>query len=630
MTPLVAVFVMFFAIPQALAANELDLLDVAKIRQISPRAAEHLAQGLIDNRDLLRQAGIAREPHLSHFLAQILLETGGLTRLDENMNYTAPRLVRVFRGRVSEADAARIAGREREIANFVYGDRLGNRGRQTDDGWNYRGSGHIQLTGRYNFTRRGEEARLPLREQPELARQPREGLIAALTYWSARNINAAAERNSIRDVRELINPHLEGLQETRVWYSRARSVLAGRPAQESGGQVQPDDGVAGVLGELGYLPAQAAESASTDSIRDALRAFQRERSLPETGEVDEATLYGLTDPREWRHRAADRILATLNERPPSDRWAGIVLDLQRASARRASGGGGASAAPTERMVQAHGSGQTVATMQLPANELSRIGGARAFFAPYEYNNAPRTVGTNFVPYSIISNDTRRPIQPTLDFPARAVVQIVFTPATRAESFACTGVMISRDLVLTAGHCVHGGSGGSWHRDFSVFPGRNRAVAPFGSCGATRLYSVSGWIDSLSPEEGRLYDVGAIQLDCDVGTQTGWLAIAALPDNVQTPVSVSLYGYPCDLAPPGGQWASDGRATTITSTKVFYDNDTYACMSGSPVFATGQENAVIAIHTNGLHGEEPWSSYNAATRITADLLASIRNWIVGEP
>jgi putative chitinase len=64
--------------------------------------------------------------------------------------------------------------------------------------------------------------------------------------------------------------------------------------------------------------------------------------------------------------------------------------------------------------------------------------------------------------------------------------------------------------------------------------------------------------------------------------------------------------------------------------VFYDNDTYACMSGSPVFATGQENAVIAIHTNGLHGEEPWSSYNAATRITADLLASIRNWIVGEP
>jgi len=71
----------------------------------------------------------------------------------ENMNYRADRIKKVWPNR---PEAIAFAGKPRELANSVYGGRLGNR-HGTDDGWNYRGGGVDQLTGRDNYKKVGIE-----------------------------------------------------------------------------------------------------------------------------------------------------------------------------------------------------------------------------------------------------------------------------------------------------------------------------------------------------------------------------------------------------------------------------------------------------------------------------------------
>src|SRR5699024_1039453 len=91
-----------------------------------------------------------------HFLSQIGVESGGLNVLQENLNYSAQRLLEVFPSYFSRNDPSKknpdnYAHKPKKIANLVYANKIGNGNVASGDGYRFRGRGIIQLTGRANY-----------------------------------------------------------------------------------------------------------------------------------------------------------------------------------------------------------------------------------------------------------------------------------------------------------------------------------------------------------------------------------------------------------------------------------------------------------------------------------------------
>lgn len=263
----------------------------------------------------------------------------------------------------------------------------------------------------------------------------------------------------------------------------------------------------------------------------------------------------------------------------------------------------------EGIESVEGSGEEIdAGSPASASDYQELLELPALRAPYEDPQGIR-------PPSIIGPDTRKRVNPTLGFPARAIVLITMSGGR------CSGFMYAKDMVATAGHCVHsGGSNGAWMKNVRVFPGRNGSLSPFGSCGAKTLYSVSGWVKNANKN----YDYGAIKLDCNIGNKTGWFGVYWTSSSLLGTLS-KIDGYPGDK--PLTQWASVDKVRVSRPLKVFYQNDTIGGMSGSPVFHQHPKygSAAYAIHTNGLHNGSPWNTNNAGTRITKVRFSNLLKW-----
>lgn len=179
-----------------------------------------LVDTIISGLPVIYREGITTNLRLAMFLGQVATETGGLRAIEENLNYSAERLHAVWPKRFTTVSAAApYAKNPKALANKVYGDRLGNRGSDTNDGWNYRGSGMLQTTGRSNFKAAGHE------DDPDELRKPMPALVSALKFWKDHNLNKYADKGDVTGLRHVINGGENGLDEARRYTSKARQLL---------------------------------------------------------------------------------------------------------------------------------------------------------------------------------------------------------------------------------------------------------------------------------------------------------------------------------------------------------------------------------------------------------------------
>ena len=171
-------------------------------------------------------AGIGTELRLAHFLAQTATETQGYQYLVEKLNYTAAALMALWPDLFpAERSTRGYAGNPEAPALKVYSNRMGNGPPASGDGWDFRGRGLIQLTGRNNYTAREAESGVPLLTMPDLAADPGMSVRLACLYWTSRAINAAADADDIKAVRRLVNGGSNGLEDAKIHLARAKKIL---------------------------------------------------------------------------------------------------------------------------------------------------------------------------------------------------------------------------------------------------------------------------------------------------------------------------------------------------------------------------------------------------------------------
>lgn len=166
------------------------------------------------------------------FMAQIDIESGGLRHREENLNYSARRLMEVFPRHFRDVDVNQYDRNPQRIANRVYRNRMGNGPESSGDGWRYRGRGLIQLTGKNNYTAFGRAMGMTAEEASDYMSTAEGACMSAAWFWETNGLNPIADRGQIDEISRIINAGpggslsaVHGLDKRRESYKRAIEIF---------------------------------------------------------------------------------------------------------------------------------------------------------------------------------------------------------------------------------------------------------------------------------------------------------------------------------------------------------------------------------------------------------------------
>lgn len=162
------------------------------------------------------------------FLSQAAHESAGFKAAQENLFYTTPeRILQVFPSKVKTlAQAKKLTKDPKGLANTVYAGRLGNGDEASGDGWNYRGRGLFQLTGKTNYEAAEKGTGHPYLKEPELVGFPTHAVLTAAWYWREHFCNELADTHQFSVITKRINgPAMLGHTERMALYALVINAL---------------------------------------------------------------------------------------------------------------------------------------------------------------------------------------------------------------------------------------------------------------------------------------------------------------------------------------------------------------------------------------------------------------------
>lgn len=171
--------------------------------------------------------GITTPLRIAHLLSQIMHESGGLNTLQENLNYSAERLLVVFPKYFNKTNVNLYARNPQKIGNRVYANRMGNGSEGSGDGYRYRGRGVIQITGKNNYQAYQTSGFCSgdLMSHPEWLTQKPGAYKSAMWFWWKNGCNTLADKDDLKGVTRKINGGYNGLSQREAYVKAFKKVF---------------------------------------------------------------------------------------------------------------------------------------------------------------------------------------------------------------------------------------------------------------------------------------------------------------------------------------------------------------------------------------------------------------------
>jgi putative chitinase len=208
------------------------------LRRLWPHADPILVAGTIGAAPVVfPQYGLISNLTVAHAMAQFSVECGAGRHLAEDMNYSAARLLLVFPAHFTHEQAILYQHNPRQIADHAYGGRMGNAPPPSDDGWNFRGQGLSQLTGRDNYIALAKASEIDVVGHPEFLVSPDFALECAVADFVACGCLRWAESDNVLGVSSMLNlghfssdPNkINGYQERKAWLALWKHTMGVEP-----------------------------------------------------------------------------------------------------------------------------------------------------------------------------------------------------------------------------------------------------------------------------------------------------------------------------------------------------------------------------------------------------------------
>lgn len=277
---------------------------VAVVQRVAPRARPEYMAALKSGAAVLDRYGVTTPLRVAHFLAQVLHETNGLTIVRESGAYSAARIMEIFgvgkhSAAITSAEAKKLAKNGPALFERVYG--LGNPKKAAElgntkpgDGWDFRGNGMMQTTGRGAHRRLGEKLGLGdlFERNPGAVTDAEHALLPALAEWDESGLNAFADRNDIRTITRRINGGFNGYADRVAWFNKVWPLLRDEKAPAESWKAAKTDAATKALqrdlAALGY--GIEVDGRFGPATAKAVRDFQAKNGLVTDGIAGDVTL----------------------------------------------------------------------------------------------------------------------------------------------------------------------------------------------------------------------------------------------------------------------------------------------------------------------------------------------------